>query len=87
MPNSMGKTFDRGFGKMQTPRVVEGRINTSSAYRAASPPLTLAFVMSYDSCLDYCSVGGPTVLKFSPYDSGGNSTKGSGSGSKSGSDF
>ena len=78
---------------MQTPRVVERRINTfflHTAYRAASPPLTLAFVMSYvsyDSCLDYCSVGGPTVLNFSPYDSGGNSTKGSGSGSKSSSDF
>ncbi len=56
-------------------------------YRAANPPLTLAFVTSYDSCLDNCSVGGPTVLKFSPYGSGGNSTKGSGSGSKSGSDF
>ncbi len=34
-------------------------------YRAANPPLTLAFVTSYDSCLDNCSVGGPTVLKFS----------------------
>jgi hypothetical protein len=34
--------------------------------RAANPPLTLAFVTSYDSCLDYRSVGGPTVLKFSP---------------------
>jgi hypothetical protein len=35
-------------------------------YRVANPPLTLAFVTSYDSCLDYRSVGGPTVLKFSP---------------------
>ena len=59
----------------------------SAANRAANPPLTPAFVMSYDSCLDYSSIGGPTTLKFSPYGSGGNSAKGTGSGSKSDSDF
>ena len=50
-------------------------------------PLTPAFVMSYNSCLDYSSIGGPTTLKFSPYGSGGNSAKGTGSGSKSDSGF
>jgi len=47
----------------------------------------LAFVMSYDSCLDYSSVCGPTELKFPPYGSGGNSIKGSAPHSKSDSDF
>src|SRR6516225_775507 len=44
-------------------RVVERRINTflHTAYRAANPPLTRAFVTSYDSWLDYCSVA---VLNF-----------------------
>jgi len=56
-------------------------------YRAANPPLTLAFVTSYDSCLDNCSVGGPTVLNFHLMAQEEISPKGSGSGSKSGSDF
>jgi len=50
-------------------------------------PLTPALVMSCDSCHDYSSIGGPTTLKSSPYGSGGNSAKGTGSGSKSDSDF
>jgi hypothetical protein len=67
-------------------RVVERRVNTflHTAYRAANPPLTHAFVTSYDSWLDYCSVA---VLNFSRYGSRGNPTKGTGSGSKSDSDF